>query len=55
MVKSAPPRQSVVHLFLLLFSQMMFSDIFPGSKKLAGKSPAGPPIITISTLCKMDR
>jgi len=46
MVESAPPHQSVVCLFLLLFAQRIFSDdiiFFVGSKILAGNSPGGPP------------
>jgi len=53
MVESAPPHQSMVRLFplvsdcfLLLFARETakdFSYIFPGSKILAGNSPAGPP------------
>jgi len=31
----------------LLFAQNTFSDIFPGSKILAGNSTAGPPIFAI--------
>jgi hypothetical protein len=47
MVESAPPRQSVVRLsplvLLFLFARETakdFSDIFPGSKILAGNSTA---------------
>ena len=50
MVESAPPRQSVVRLFPLVFCcclherlRRIFSDNFPRSKILAGNSPAGPP------------
>ena len=42
-VKIAPPRQSVVHLFFVVVALKIFSDIFAVSKILAGNSPAGPP------------
>ena len=47
MVKIAPPRQSVVHLFFVVVALKIFSDIFAVSKILAGNShlldPLTPP------------
>ncbi len=46
--KVLPPVSPWSACFLLLFAREMrriFSDIFPGSKILAGNSPAGPPRI----------
>jgi len=39
------PWSAFFRLFLLLFARSIFSDIFAGSKILAGNSPAGPPTI----------
>ena len=50
MVERAPPRQSEARLFLLLFAQSIFSDVFAGSKILVGNSPAGPPTTTAAAV-----
>ena len=54
MVESAPPRQSVVRLFSDVVCardcEGFFSDIFPGSKILAGTSPLDPLAELISIL-----
>jgi len=50
MVEIAPPRQSVVRLFFDVVCAKyvhFFSNIFAGSKILAGNSHAGPPTTTM--------